>query len=181
MYSPPVRLPPVRRREELRPACRGGRPHRTSIRKTDRYGPAVHPAQALPAARCRPPIFHVPALPQLLQCPVRQDTLVPEISICQSPHGPVCPVMGTYIGVAGRPTVAEIEKFSLGAAVQTINHAGRAERGIGMAIRTFDLFCFIIKSSPPKDAPKAARWRLSVQKSAVLAAAGVQAKLPERT
>lgn len=140
MYSPPVRLPPVRRREELRPACRGGRPHRTSIRKTDRYGPAVHPAQALPAARCRPPIFHVPALPQLLQCPVRQDTLVPEISICQSPHGPVCPVMGTYIGVAGRPTVAEIEKFSLGAAVQTINHAGRAERGIGMAIRTFDLF-----------------------------------------
>ena len=27
---------------------------------------------------------------------------------------------------------------------------------------TVRCFCFIIKSSPPKDAPKAARWRLSV-------------------
>ena len=63
------------------------------------------------------PFFHVPALPQLFQCPVRQNALVPEISICQSAHRPVRLVMGAHIGVAGRPAVAEIEKFSLGAAV----------------------------------------------------------------
>lgn len=32
------------------------------------------------------PFFHVPALLQLLQCPVRQNALVSEISICQSSH-----------------------------------------------------------------------------------------------
>ena len=40
----------------------------------------------------------------------------------------------------GGPAVAEVEKFPLGSAVQAVNHAGRTERGIGMAIRTFDLF-----------------------------------------
>ena len=108
------------------------------------------------------PFFHVPALPQLFQCPVRQNALVPEISICQSSHRPVRPVMGAHIGIAGRPAVAEIEKFPLGPAVQAVNHAGRAERGIGMAIRTFDLFLLHHKIITSKDAPKAARWRLSV-------------------
>ena len=63
------------------------------------------------------PFFHVPTLPQLLQCPVRQNALVPEISVCQSTHGPVRPVMGTHIGIAGGPAVAEIKKFPMGPAV----------------------------------------------------------------
>ena len=58
------------------------------------------------------PFFHVPALPQLLQCPVRQDTLVPEISICQSPHGPVVHwVICDYIHV--NPTICGLEYSDL--------------------------------------------------------------------
>ena len=86
------------------------------------------------------PFFHVPALLQMLQRPVSQDSFVPEIPICQSPHRPVCPVMGTHIGITSRPAITEIDIFALGTAVTAIDCAGGAKRGVSMAIRALDMF-----------------------------------------
>ena len=76
----------------------------------------------------------------MLQRPVSQDSFVPEIPICQSPHRPVRPAVGAYIGIAGRPAITKIDIFALGAAATAINCAGRPKRSVSMAIRTFDLF-----------------------------------------
>ena len=86
------------------------------------------------------PFFHVTALLQMFQRPVSQDSFVPEIPICQSPHRPVCPVMGTHIGITSRPAITEIDIFALGTAVTAIDCAGGAKRGVSMAIRALDMF-----------------------------------------
>ena len=86
------------------------------------------------------PFFHVPDLLQMFQRTVSQNSLVPEIPICQSPHRPVCPVMGTHIGITSRPAITEIDIFALGTAVTAIDCAGGAKRGVSMAIRALDMF-----------------------------------------
>ena len=86
------------------------------------------------------PFFHVPALLQMLQRPVSQDSFVPEIPICQSPHRPVCPVMGTHIGITSRPAITEIEKFSLRAPVVPIYNTSGAKRSVGVTVWAFNFF-----------------------------------------
>jgi len=73
---------------------------------------------------------------------VRQDALVPEIPICQRPHGLVRPIMGAHIGVAGRPAITEIEELALGTTVLAVDDTGWAERSVSMAVWTFDVFLF---------------------------------------
>lgn len=86
------------------------------------------------------PFFHVPDLLQMFQRTVSQNSLVPEIPICQSPHRSVRPAMGAYIGIAGRPAITKIDVLALGAPATAINCAGWPKRSVSMAIRTFDLF-----------------------------------------
>ena len=110
------------------------------VRKHTNVGlPVVQPQFAL-EPDIDLPFFHVPALLQMLQRPVSQNSLVPEVPICQSPHRPVCPAMGAYIGIAGRPAITKIDIFALGTAATAIDCAGWPKRSVSMAIRTFDLF-----------------------------------------
>ena len=139
IVSPPFKRPNADCPKEQRLCNRGELPHHTSRQKTCQYVPAGHLVPVWPGARCRPPI-HVPALLQMLQRPVSQDSFVPEIPICQSPHRPVCPVMGTHIGITSRPAITEIDIFALGTAVTAIDCAGGAKRGVSMAIRALDMF-----------------------------------------
>lgn len=86
------------------------------------------------------PFFHVSALLQMLQCPVGQNSLVPELPICQSPHRSMRPLMGAHIGIAGRPAITKVDIFALGTAVTAIDCAGWSKGSVSMAIRALDMF-----------------------------------------
>ncbi len=151
------------------------------VRKHTNMGlPVVQPQFAL-EPDIDLPFFHVPDLLQMFQSTVSQNSLVPEIPICQSPHRPVRPAMGAYIGIAGRPAITKIDIFALGAAATAIDCAGWPKRSVSMAIRTFDLFLLRHKNHHLQmridDGAKAS---FSVKKT-ILIAARVQRKLSERT
>ena len=151
------------------------------VRKHTNMGlPVVQPQFAL-EPDIDLPFFHVPDLLQMFQRTVSQNSLVPEIPICQSPHRPVRPAMGAYIGIAGRPAITKIDIFALGAAATAIDCAGRPKRSVSMAIRTFDLFLLRHKNHHLQmridDGAKASH----PPKKTILIAARVQRKLSERT
>lgn len=151
------------------------------VRKHTNMGlPVVQPQFAL-EPDIDLPFFHVPDLLQMFQSTVSQNSLVPEIPICQSPHRPMRPAMGAYIGIAGRPAITKIDIFALGAAATAIDCAGWPKRSVSMAIRTFDLFLLRHKNHHLQmridDGAKAS---FSVKKT-ILIAARVQRKLSERT
>ena len=130
IVSPPFKRPNADCPEEQQLGNRDELPHHTSRQKTYQCGPAGRSA----------PFFHVPDLLQMFQRTVSQNSLVPEIPICQSPHRSVRPAMGAYIGIAGRPAITKIDVLALGAPATAINCAGWPKRSVSMAIRTFDLF-----------------------------------------
>ena len=116
------------------------------VRKHTNVGlPVVQPQFAL-EPDIDLPFFHVPDLLQMFQRTVSQNSFVPEIPICQSPHRPVRPAMGAYIGIAGRPAITKIDVLALGAAATAIDCAGWPKRSVSMAIRTFDLFLLCHKN-----------------------------------
>lgn len=139
-FHPPFKRPNADCPEEQQLGNRDELPHHTSRQKTYQCGPAGRSVPICSGARYRPPIFHVPDLLQMFQRTVSQNSLVPEIPICQSPHRPVRPAMGAYIGIAGRPAITKIDVLALGAAATAIDCAGWPKRSVSMAIRTFDLF-----------------------------------------
>ena len=71
-----------------------------------------------------------------------QNAFVAQIAIRQCPHGEQCALMSTDIGIAGRPSVADIQEFSSGLWSRSIHKACRPKRSVSMAIRTFDLLLF---------------------------------------
>lgn len=150
------------------------------VRKHTNMGlPVVQPQFAL-EPDIDLPFFHVPDLLQMFQRTVSQNSLVPEIPICQSPHRPVRPAVGAYIGITGRPAITKIDIFALGAAATAIDGAGWPKRSVSMAIGTFDLFLLRHKNHHLQmridDGAKA-----SFSVKTILIAARVQRKLSERT
>ena len=141
IVSPPFKRPNADCPEEQQLGNRAELPHRTSRPKTYQYGPAGRSAPICSGARYRPPIF--PCAGSSANVPAHGE---PEFAcagdppICQSPHRPVRPAMGAYIGIAGRPAITKIDIFALGAAATAIDGAGWPKRSVSMAIRTFDLF-----------------------------------------
>lgn len=56
-----------------------------------------------------------------------QNAFVAQIAIRQCPHGEQCALMSTDIGIAGRPSVADIQKFSSGLWSRSITQGLQAE------------------------------------------------------
>ena len=132
---PPFKRPNADCPKEQRLCNRGELPHRTSRQKTCQYVPAGHLVPVWPGARCRPPIF--PCAGSAADAPAPGE---PGFVCAGDPHRPVCPVMGTHIGITSRPAITEIDIFALGTAVTAIDCAGGAKRGVSMAIRALDMF-----------------------------------------
>ena len=149
-FSPPLMRPNADCPKEQRLCNRGELPHRTSRQKTCQYVPAGHLVPVWPGARCRPPIF--PCAGSAADAPAPGEpgfVCAGDPLFARVPIGRCVRSWGTHIGITSRPAITEIDIFALGTAVTAIDCAGGAKRGVSMAIRALDSFCFVIKSSPP--------------------------------
>ena len=71
-----------------------------------------------------------------------QNAFVAQIAIRQCPHWEQCALMSTDIGIADRPSVADIQVLSFGLWGSPIHKACRPKRSVSMTVRTFDLLLF---------------------------------------